>query len=51
MLILELEGSSYKSETPQEELGRDKSMMSRAARASGCLEGKTQHEALRLGQV
>ena len=34
MLSGELEGCSYKSETQQEELGRDKPTMSRAARAS-----------------
>ena len=33
----ELGGCSYKSETQQEELGRDKPTMSRAARARRCL--------------
>ena len=40
MLSGELEGCSHKNETQQEEFGRDKPTMSRAARASRCLEQK-----------
>ena len=40
MLGGEMEGCSYKSETQQEELGRDEPTMNRAARASRCSEEK-----------
>ena len=40
MLSGELKGRSYKSETQEDELGKDKPTISRAARASRCLEEK-----------